>query len=50
MCSSSLTDADRGQTGSSLDTSREKMIHLPRFDLFHNINDERRRTDKRREQ
>ena len=37
-------------TGSSLDTSREKMIHLIRFDLFHNINDERRRTDKGRVQ
>ena len=42
-------DTDRGPPGSSLDTSREKMIHLTRFDLFHNINDEKSRTDKGRE-
>ena len=34
----------------SLDTSRVKMIRLTRFDLFHNIDDERKQTDKGREQ
>ncbi len=51
MRSSSLPDTDRGQTAPSLlDTSREKMIHLIRFDLFHNIGDKRNQTDKGREQ